>query len=104
MKPTSRPPAIPKSASPASPGPFTAQPMTATSNTSSYPSSRASTDSASRRTSTFVRPQELPRHPPLLDRVGGERDAQRVADPAGQQRADPDSALDRARERRAGLG
>ena len=31
-KPTSRPPAIPKSASPASPGPFTAQPITATSN------------------------------------------------------------------------
>ena len=30
-KPTSRPPAIPKSASPASPGPFTAQPSTATS-------------------------------------------------------------------------
>ena len=40
----------------------------------------------------------------LLDRVGGERDADRVADPVDEQRAHPDGALDRARERRARLG
>ena len=50
------------------------------------------------------RPQDLPRDLDLLDRVGGQRDAERVADPVGQQRADPDGALDRAGERRPGLG
>ena len=40
----------------------------------------------------------------LLDRVGGQRDADRVADPVGEQRAHADGALDRAGERRARLG
>src|SRR3989442_1377052 len=56
MKPTSRPPAIPKSASPASPGPFTAHPSTATSKASGYARRRSSTRSASCWTPTLSRP------------------------------------------------
>ena len=40
----------------------------------------------------------------LFDRVGGQRDADRVADALGQQRADADRALDGARPGGAGLG
>src|SRR4051812_3223258 len=49
------------------------------------------------------RAQDLPRDLHLLDRVGGERDADRVADPVDEQRAHPDRALDRAGEGRPGL-
>ena len=48
--------------------------------------------------------QDLPRDLDLLDRVGGERDPHRVADAVDEQRAHPDRALHRARERRPGLG
>ena len=58
MKPTSRPPAIPKSASPASPGPLTAQPITATSNACGYAFSRSSTTTASFSTPTLSRPHD----------------------------------------------
>ena len=47
--------------------------------------------------------QDLERGLDLLDRVGGEGDADRVADPVDEQRAHPDRALDRAGERRARL-
>ena len=48
--------------------------------------------------------EDLPADLDLLDRVGGERDAERVADAVREQRADADGALDRARERRPRLG
>ena len=48
--------------------------------------------------------QDLPADLDLLDRVGGEADADRVADPVGEQAAHADRALDRAGEGRAGLG
>ena len=56
--------------------------------------------------STLAEPErleDLPRDLDLLDRVGCQRDAKGVTDPVGQERADPDGALDRPRERRAGL-
>jgi hypothetical protein len=55
-------------------------------------------------TSSAERLQDLEAGLRLLDRVGGQRDADRVADPVREQRPHPDGALDRARERRAGLG
>ena len=58
MKPVSRPPATPKSASPASPGPFTAQPMTATSKACGYSRRRSSTASARFHTPTLSRPHD----------------------------------------------
>ena len=115
-------PAMPKSASPASPGPFTAQPITATSNACGYAFSRSSTTTARFSTPTLSRPQDgqaiitgpRSRRPSALrisqatstssHGIGGERDAERVADPVREQRADPDRALDRARERRSRLG
>ena len=48
--------------------------------------------------------EDLPADLDLLDRVGGEADADRVADPVGEQAAHADGALDRAGERRPGLG
>ena len=48
--------------------------------------------------------QDLPGDLDLLDRVGGERDPDRVADPVHEQAADADGALDRPRRRRARLG
>src|SRR5207245_7195478 len=42
--------------------------------------------------------QDLPGGLDLPHRVGGQRDADRVADPVGQQRAHADGALDRAGE------
>ncbi len=48
--------------------------------------------------------QDLEGDADLLDRVGGERDADRVADPVGEQCAQTDCALDRARARRPRLG
>ena len=113
---------MPKSASPASPGPLTAQPRTATSKCCGYSRSRSSTTSASclhadvvaaaARARDHHRPalaqaerlQDLEGGLDLLDRVGGQRDAHRVADPVDEQRAHPDGALDRARERRPRLG
>ena len=40
----------------------------------------------------------------LLDRIGRERDADRVADPRPQQHAEPDRGFDGAAAQRAGLG
>ena len=40
----------------------------------------------------------------FFGRVGGQRHADRVADPSAQQRAEPHRRLDRADARRAGLG
>ena len=48
--------------------------------------------------------EQLATRPRLLDRVGGEREADGVADALGQQRADARRALDQARRRRARLG
>src|SRR4026208_889967 len=142
MKPTSRPPAIPKSASPASPGPVAARPVTATSNAWGYARRRSSTTRARFSTPTLSRPQDgqaiitgprprrpsalrlphptshsftgasgggggagfdhgaslaqaarledLPRDFDLLYGVGGEGDADRVADPVHEERAHAD--------------
>ena len=62
---------------------------------------------AARRTGDHHRPalaqvqclEDLPGRLDLLDRVGGEGDADRVADPVGEQGADADGALDRPRVR-----
>ena len=48
--------------------------------------------------------EDLPRDLDLLDRVGGEGDAHRVADPVREERSDADRALDRPGELRARLG
>ena len=48
--------------------------------------------------------EELAAGAGLLDRVGGQREADGVADALGQQRADAGGALDQARRRRTGLG
>ncbi len=48
--------------------------------------------------------EDLERGLDLLDRVRRQRDAKRVADAVDEQRAHADRGLDRARERRAGLG
>ncbi len=48
--------------------------------------------------------QDLVARANLLDRVGGQRDADRVADPVDEQCSHPDGALDRPRVGRAGLG
>ena len=48
--------------------------------------------------------EQLAPGPGLLDRVGGERVADGVADPLGQQGGDPGGALDQPGRRRAGLG
>ena len=116
------PAAMPMSASRASPGPLTTQPITATWMGRLSFSSASWASLATAITSTWARPQDgqamrsrplrsrsraIPAAaagPGLFDRVGGEREADGVADALGQQRADAGGALDQAGRRRPGLG
>ena len=118
-----RPAAMPRSASRASPGPLTTQPMTATCSGMLRSSSAAWASLATAITSTSARPQlgHAIRSRPLrsrrpsvssscrpgarlLDRIGGEREADRVADALGEQRADAGGRLDQPAGRRTRLG
>ena len=123
-KPCPLPAAMPRSASRASPGPFTTQPMTATRIGAFRPSrsSASFTCFVSPSTSTSARPHDgqatrsSPRFrkpsdcriafPTLTSSTGivRQRHTDRVADPLGEQRADPDRALHAAHRHRTGLG
>ena len=114
---------MPRSASRASPGPLTTQPMTAT-----WSGILRSPNAAWRRLGDVdhvdlgpaaaragdqvevlalaqaQRLEQLAPGPRLLDRVGGERVADGVADALGQQRGDAGGGLEQPGRRRPGLG
>ena len=118
------PAAMPRSASRASPGPFTTHPMTATRIGAFRPLAlerlvhllrepeHVDLGAAARRARDEIqaplpqpeRLQDRRADLDLLDGVVRERDADRVADPLGEQRPDPDRALHPAHRHRARLG
>ena len=121
--PRLRPAAMPRSASRASPGPFTTQPMTATwigmlqaverglrlaghlDDVDLGPAARRAGDEVE--ALALAQPERLEQLAPgprLLDRIGGERVADGVADALGQQRGDAGGGLDQPGRRRPGLG
>ena len=116
------PEATPRSASRASPGPLTTQPMTAT-RSGTGQTLQARGDLVGQRVDVDLRPaagragddlqpalpqperlQDRDADLDLLDRRRRQRHPDGVADALGQQRAERDRGLDRALERRAGLG
>ena len=117
------PAAMPKSASRASPGPFTTHPMTATWMGRFSSPSASCAALATAMTSTWAWPHDgqamtpsplrsrrpsdsRSRRParPSSTGSGGEREADGVADPLGQQSLDARGALDQASRRRTRLG
>ena len=118
-----RPAAMPRSASRASPGPFTTHPITATCSGMLRASSASIASRATLMTSTSARPHDgqamrsrplRSREPDrleqltpglrLLDRIGGEREADGVADALGEERGDPGRRLHQTAGQRPGLG
>ena len=118
-----RPAAMPRSASRASPGPLTTQPITATcsgmlrSSSAAMrvvrdldhvdlgaPAARARDEVEALALAQAERLEQRATGARLLDRIGGERVADRVADALGEQRADPGGRLHEPGGRRPGLG
>ena len=122
IRPTPLPAATPMSASRLSPGPLTTHPMTATligardfaqpardllgdgDEVDLAAAARGAADHLGPAPPQIERGQDVPRDADLLDRVGGQRDAHRVADPLLEQDAEADGGLHRAASQRPGLG